>query len=201
MFTSNGNYIKPYDSKREVERDGYERFRSGDELEPQLSKGHWLVISNETPKNKINVNFKTTQKRPIQQIDKKTGEIISTFSGVREAERKTGIKNPQKVANGQRAIAGGYKWRYADDETSVDLTPVRYGRDNWVEVFKNGESLGVFRSWRQAELKTGVSRNFIQKAEKEANGKELQLRNLAIEQPNYQQLIKLNSIQTPNVYS
>ena len=52
MFTSNGNYIKPYDSKREVERDGYERFRSGDELEPQLSKGHWLVISNETPKNK-----------------------------------------------------------------------------------------------------------------------------------------------------
>lgn len=164
MYTSNGNYIKSYDSKREVERDGYERFRSGDELEPQLSKGHWFVISNEAPKNKINVNFKTTQKRPIQQIDKKTGEIIATFSGVREAERKTGVINPQKVANGQRATAGGYKWRYADDETPVDLTPVMKGQENWTEVFKNGESLGVFRSWRQAELKTGISRNFIQKA-------------------------------------
>ena len=48
----------------------------------------------------------------------------------------------------------------------TSFSTIRFATNNffWTEVFKNGESLGVFRSWRQAELKTGISRNFIQKA-------------------------------------
>ena len=80
-----------------------------------------------------------------------------------ENSKKTGIKNPQSVANGKRATAGGFKWRWADDETPVDLTPVIHGQQNWIELFKDGKSLGTFSSWRKAEKETGVTRNFIQK--------------------------------------
>ena len=171
MYDFKGNYIKSFDSKREVARAGFDRPRLEDELEPQLSKEHWFVISSDVPDDKIKVEFKATQKRPIQQIDKKTGEIIATFSGVREAQRETGINNPGNVANGQRATAGGFKWRWGDDETPVDLTPAIQGQQNWVEVFKNGESLGIHRSIRRAELETGVTRNFMIKALKRGEWK------------------------------
>lgn len=53
----------------------------------------------------------------VEQIDTKTGEVIAVYPAVSEAYRQTGIQisNIVKVCKGKRDKAGGYKWRYCDE--------------------------------------------------------------------------------------
>jgi hypothetical protein len=53
--------------------------------------------------------------KPIQQIDRFTGEVIATYDGLMDASRNTGMKNFKNisaVARGLRNQAGGYVWKY-----------------------------------------------------------------------------------------
>lgn len=68
---------------------------------------------------KYNANYGTRTQRisekkqkQVQQIDKKTGDIIYTFGSVKEATEKTGIKSISKAAKGKLKTSGGYLWRY-----------------------------------------------------------------------------------------
>ena len=58
--------------------------------------------------------------RRVKQIKQytKDGEYIQTFSSIVEASKATGAGGPDigKVCAGKRKSAGGYCWRYADDE-------------------------------------------------------------------------------------
>lgn len=52
--------------------------------------------------------------KKVQQIDKKTGEIINTFNSCNEAQRLTGISHIKEASNPNdtsRKSAGGYIWR------------------------------------------------------------------------------------------
>ena len=53
-------------------------------------------------------------RRTVQMFDKKTGELLATFSSTREAERKTGIAqcSISGCCNSKCKSAGGYKWSY-----------------------------------------------------------------------------------------
>ena len=63
---------------------------------------------------------KTGEKHPcskqVNQIDKKTGQIIKTWPCTREVERVLRINNGHisSCCSGQRKSAGGYVWKYAD---------------------------------------------------------------------------------------
>ena len=68
-----------------------------------------------------NINYGTHNKRvgealskQVQMFDKKTGEVLATFPSTREANRVTGIAQPNISAccNGKLKSAGGYIWRY-----------------------------------------------------------------------------------------
>lgn len=50
---------------------------------------------------------------PVKQLSL-TGEIISVFYGIHEADRQTGIdyRNIHRVLSGRRKTAGGYRWEY-----------------------------------------------------------------------------------------
>jgi hypothetical protein len=53
---------------------------------------------------------------PVNQIDKKTGEVLATFKSCREAARAFGASNGDhigKVCQGLRKSAYGYFWQYA----------------------------------------------------------------------------------------
>lgn len=54
--------------------------------------------------------------KSVQKIDKKNGEVLSTYQSLIEAEKDTGISFKQiwKACNGQRKTVGGYIWRYVD---------------------------------------------------------------------------------------
>lgn len=55
--------------------------------------------------------------KPIEQLSS-DGQLIATFSSLTEAERLTGISisNICACCKGQRKSAGGFLWRYVDDE-------------------------------------------------------------------------------------
>lgn len=52
--------------------------------------------------------------RPVNQIDKHTGEILAVFECCAEAAEKTGIDNSSigKAAKGIQKTAGKFKWQY-----------------------------------------------------------------------------------------
>ena len=62
--------------------------------------------------------------KPVLQLDKKTGEVIRRFDGVREAARVAlnETKNPGRIVdccNGKRKSFLGYGWRYAEGKEYV----------------------------------------------------------------------------------
>lgn len=111
-YNYKGEYICSYSSKREAERES--EFNRGTTKKLSLSKGFWFVLSKKNPIKKIDIKYTATQKRKVDQIDKKTGEIIKTWKSGREVRRVLGIYGVSSVCNGKRKSAGGYLWKYSD---------------------------------------------------------------------------------------
>lgn len=69
-----------------------------------------------------NINHGTRNKRVSKKLSKRInqydldGNLVNTFYGINEAERKTGIFNQSigKCALGKYKTAGGFIWKYAD---------------------------------------------------------------------------------------
>lgn len=76
---------------------------------------------------KYNANYGTRNQRcfesskkyrkPVNQLDIGTGELIKRWEYVRQAMRETGINDSAiiRVCKGRYSQAGGYKWEYATD--------------------------------------------------------------------------------------
>jgi hypothetical protein len=58
----------------------------------------------------------STKKRPVQQIDAKSGKVLATFPSRSDAARYLNLKsnNIGHVLSGRQATAAGFAWRYAD---------------------------------------------------------------------------------------
>lgn len=83
------------------------------------------------------------QCKPVHQLDPKTKKIIRTFEGgASEAEKLLGIKHIGSVCSGNRNIAGGFLWKYAEKK----VVPPRVEETGWVKldrypnyrIFKDG---------------------------------------------------------------
>ena len=89
-----------------------------------------LIESYKASNNQFGYNKDTlhrsaiTKERIRQSMPKKTvmqltldGKIINTYCSTREAYRQTGIRNDyiSAVCKHNRGQAGGYKWKYADE--------------------------------------------------------------------------------------
>ena len=64
------------------------------------------------------LGIKNKKSKKIKQIDLTTDEVIDYHYGTLEAQRKTSInfRNIHMCLNGKRKSAGGYIWRYANEE-------------------------------------------------------------------------------------
>lgn len=69
---------------------------------------------SEEHKRKIIENSGIGIKKPVNQIDKKTGEILCVFPSVVEASKQTGIPNYNisRVCRGEYNSSGGYRWQF-----------------------------------------------------------------------------------------
>jgi hypothetical protein len=97
--------------------------------------------------------------RKILQIEYKTGKVVNSFYGTREANRETKISYSKiaEVCNGNRETAGGYKWMYADQMYSYILENKTVFQKNKITK----ELVNIFSSGNEAGDKTGVDKGDI----------------------------------------
>lgn len=84
-----------------------------DEVRARMSASHSGVpLAHEHIANSAIGHFK-----PIQQLDKDTGEIIRVWAGILPAAQELGLNRRcvSAACNGKRKSSGGYKWAFVDD--------------------------------------------------------------------------------------
>ena len=89
----------------------------GEKTNNDISNLEWATPS-ENGKHSANVLHRDVffkNQTPVNQINIKTGKIIATFDGMKEAARQTGINcgSISKVCNGKKPSAGGSFWEFA----------------------------------------------------------------------------------------
>lgn len=89
--------------------------RDEDKLNNAASNLEWCTASYNINYGSRNRRMAEAQSKPVQQLDKSTGELLKTFPSAVEAERVAGIHhgNISRCCCGKRKSAGGYVWRYA----------------------------------------------------------------------------------------
>jgi hypothetical protein len=77
----------------------------------------WATYSENT-QHSYNETDRGRAFRKVVQINKKSGEIIEEFESLKQAQEETGINytNISKVCNGVGKSAGGYIWRYKEED-------------------------------------------------------------------------------------
>ena len=74
--------------------------------------------------------------KAIQQLDKETYEVITTYSGVKEAERALGVSHGwiSKAAN-QNKIAYGYRWKFIESVTTNSSSEISTEQSGEPSIF------------------------------------------------------------------
>lgn len=88
-----GGFVWKYDDEREIE------------------KGRWSESSRQKMRERLSENSPLVKR--VEQIDMNTGEVVSSFSSIKEAKEATGASNISPVCRGVRKSSGGYCWRFS----------------------------------------------------------------------------------------
>ena len=98
------------------------------------------------------------------------GNLIRIWDYIRQVEKETGIShaNISKCCKGKSKTAGGYIWRYTDDEITkeyITLCNELYVGGNQrkpvAQYSLDNEFICLFRSINKAEIKTGINKGSI----------------------------------------
>lgn len=102
--------------------------------------------------------------RQVNQYDLK-GNYIATFNSLMDAQRKTGIaqKNIFWVVSHKSYSAGGYQWKYIDDDFIItDISSKTIRQKQPVIQLINGEEK-EYESAAEAARQTGINATCIRK--------------------------------------
>lgn len=85
------------------------------------------LTSEETKAKRTNKTMRgKCLEKQVEQINHETGEIVATFSSIKEAFEKTGICNISMCCRGVRETAGEFYWRYSE----VQSQPIQQSKTN-----------------------------------------------------------------------
>lgn len=124
QYSLSGGFIKKYKSSTEASIE----VAVNNSLIVECCKGHrktgrgyiWRYADEELTQQHINwCNNKKNEKTPVLQYSL-CCELIGSFDGIQIASRLTGIDPSTivKCCKGRQKTAGGYIWRYANDENN-----------------------------------------------------------------------------------
>lgn len=115
-------YVVPDEVKEKFKGNKYAQgHKHTDEWKEKMSKRfsgegnpNYGIPMSDIQKEKISAN--TKNKRKVVQLTK-DGVIVKEYNSAKEAERETGIHNPNIIAccKGKKTTAGGYIWKYDED--------------------------------------------------------------------------------------
>ena len=110
--------------------------------------------------------------RPVLQIDVKTNEIVRKYDSIKEAIETTGVKGIWNVLACRRKIAGGFFWKYFEEEkkdlrieekmenlkTNIEkkITDIHHKLlEKWNNEYQNGKIIiGLVKKWSINQKKT-----------------------------------------------
>lgn len=77
----------------------------------------WCTVQYNTMHGTGRIRTAMKQGRAVVQLNT-DGNVVDEFYSMGVASKTTGIPQPNifKVCNGERNTAGGYKWRYKNDQ-------------------------------------------------------------------------------------
>ena len=106
-----------------------------------------------------------TVRKAVKQFDRKHN-LIQEYDSISKAAEVTGFLSNHigQVCRGERKLAGGYVWRYSDDES--DLQPDNYSNRlnrNIKQYNLDGVVIGEYRSRMVASQTTGIGISEISK--------------------------------------
>lgn len=106
-------------------------------------------------------------KIPVYQLDKHTREIIKEWPSATDAEDFFGIFGIRNCCIGVRGSAGGFGWRYVDEERAkqFDVGSIQHGGHGKKVIVKvdmlKGTILEEYNSIQEAADKNGIKRGHI----------------------------------------
>jgi len=131
-----------------------------EETRRKISEGLTGVVRSEETKALVKDSITILQGRKIVQYDL-DGNKISDWESIAEAARQTGIDkgNIGHCCNHapNHNSAGGYIWRYENDNTPV----VKYTPHSVCQLDLKGNLIAIFKTAQIAKEKTGVSTSSI----------------------------------------
>lgn len=83
------------------------------------------------------------------------GKEVAIYESIQEAIRQTGINNIYKVAKGEMKTAGGYIWRYIDDNNYPKPVKGAQNRLRVAQYSKDGKLIQIYNSITEAAKATG----------------------------------------------
>ena len=129
-----------------------------------------ILHSFDISKKEIRERSKNYMRKPVEQYDF-SGKLIASYSCAEEAENLLGINahNIQSVCQRQPQYksAGGFLWKYADDDVSIEFLIARKNtfenlqQKTVYQYLLSGELLGEYRSTGEASRCTGVAQQNI----------------------------------------
>ncbi len=160
QFDFNGILIREWKGTYEIKQElGYTKTVISACCSHRSNQAYGFLWSYDKNDDRI---YKNSRIKKVQQYDFQ-GNYIKEYKSITEAERETGINHTNIMACCRYRLksAGGYQWKYADDNTCVEPIKFSYKIKKVRQLTLDGISLTEFESMSKASKDTGINQQHI----------------------------------------
>lgn len=160
QFDLNGTFLREWKGTSEIQQElGYKKTNISTCCLRKSSQAYGFLWSYDKNDHMV---YKNLRKRPVQQYDTQ-GNFIKEYESANEAERQTGANssNIASCCNKKLKSAGGYQWKYSDDDCTINKIKFNYKTKKVRQLTLDGSFIVEFDSTCEASRITGVNQQHI----------------------------------------